>query len=727
MSFVFGNFYVINLVLALQLMHVSNRWTLIIGTGAPLLVLFLKAHSISVTGTIKNFFIACYRILKKERGMKLSFVELFEGSGKKSVQLFFKTLKVLKRNPIDPILFVGIGILLWWKYGSNLIKNFGYCASDIPVHNYWINSLGQGKLFVAGVYPFGFHCVIYYLHAVFGIPTYVLLRVFCFVQTCAIHWMLLLFLKMCLKTRYLAYLGTGAFIILNIFSVNTYYRYYSSLPQEFGMIFILPSIYFGFAFFEYRKKELDTGLKVSLKKLTHSKWCLIGFAMSFSLTLAVHFYDTIIAGIFCVAMAIGYFFRLFRKQYFGIVVLTCMISVMIAVLPMAIAYATGTPLEGSLRWAMSIMSSSEEEDTTIDTTIDETVESSSMQETETSVEMTSSSIEENIEENTTIEPVKTVSFKEKLTQLLDSMNNTLVWAVLPMDTTGSKVLIYGCMGVLFILALLFFLFRENDYAARMISVFVYLFFMNVLLCSSSFGLPSLMDSGRTSIYFAYAIPILWSITLDGMILLVLRWFRRDWIYNGCSLLVIVGISYLLVTEGFVGASYGQEAFETNEAITCLTNILHDNEDFTWTICSANDELRMCEDYGYHYEPISLLWQIENIGAHANVTIPTKYTYFFIEKIPIAYTVYYENSGQSISEEGAKTDLPATVSTGAYQGENRWIVMSHMYYWAETFRKMYPENMTIYYESDNFICYRLEQNVDSLLELGIDYGYNNFEK
>lgn len=51
-------------------------------------------------------------------------------------------------------------------------------------------------------------------------------------------------------------------------------------------------------------------------------------------------------------------------------------------------------------------------------------------------------------------------------------------------------------------------------------------------------------------------------------------------------------------------------------------------------------------------------------------------------------------------------------------------MSHLYYWAEAFKTLYPNEMTVYYEDDKFICYRLEQNVDSLYNLLIDYGYND---
>ena len=50
-------------------------------------------------------------------------------------------------------------------------------------------------------------------------------------------------------------------------------------------------------------------------------------------------------------------------------------------------------------------------------------------------------------------------------------------------------------------------------------------------------------------------------------------------------------------------------------------------------------------------------------------------------------------------------------------------MSRYYYWAEAFRKLYPNEMTVYYETDEFICYRAEQNPYRVFNFAIDYGYN----
>ena len=59
----------------------------------------------------------------------------------------------------------------------------------------------------------------------------------------------------------------------------------------------------------------------------------------------------------------------------------------------------------------------------------------------------------------------------------------------------------------------------------------------------------------------------------------------------------------------------------------------------------------------------------------------------------------------------------------YQGERRWIVMSRMYEWAKAFQQKYPNEMEVYYETEKFICYKIEQNTYHLYNFAIDYGYN----
>ena len=169
------------------------------------------------------------------------------------------------------------------------------------------------------------------------------------------------------------------------------------------------------------------------------------------------------------------------------------------------------------------------------------------------------------------------------------------------------------------------------------------------------------------------------------------------------------------------------ALVTNEALACLTSIIKEEEDNTWTIVSANDETQMGLYHGYHYELISFLREMEyknaKPGEELNIKIPTDSVYVFVEKVPLDYTEHYERSGQSVSVEGAEKELPNVGGIAMYKGEYRWILMSRLYYWAKEFERLYPTNVSVYCETEDFVCYKIKQNPYRLFNFAIDYRYN----
>ena len=78
-------------------------------------------------------------------------------------------------------------------------------------------------------------------------------------------------------------------------------------------------------------------------------------------------------------------------------------------------------------------------------------------------------------------------------------------------------------------------------------------------------------------------------------------------------------------------------YVSNGALTCLSNIIKENKDKTWTIVSANDETQMGLDHGWHYETITFLRNMEYMNKDTKLIIPTKNVYFFIEKIMRYFT------------------------------------------------------------------------------------------
>ena len=583
--------------------------------------------------------------------------------------------------------------------------------------------------------------MIYYLQAVFRFDTYVILCQFFFAQVIFMHLVLLAMLKQLCKTKYIPYIGTFVFLLGNFWSGQTYSRFYATLPQEFGMIFVIPSIYFLIRFFQIPKQKLaDKETRLTLQ-------C---FAMAFSLTLAIHFYGTMIAGLCCIGIACGFCFRFLRKEYFCRIMFTGICSVFLAVLPMGIAFATGTPLQGSLGWGLSVINggkSSSSTETEAETDEAETLEVSTGDDKNTVrvvkpdgtvMEIDVSdlpSAQENesggqTQTETTAPAVPKVSFGEKIRKIpgkaknaLSEMSSRILEFIIKLDVKNIGYMILASFALLLLLGFIFCVFRKTEYGAMLMSMGFCMWIVTILLCANLFGLPPLMDGARCSIYYVYLLSAALTALADGLLYMVLPLRKLRLVRNAVSLAVTAAVLMGMFQNHMIKQSDFSSGFVMNGAITCLSNIIRENEDKTWTIVSANDETQMGLDHGWHYETITFLRGMETLEKNTKVIIPTKTVYFFIEKIPGDYAVSYAKSGQSISRKGASRSLPNVGGIGMYQGEGRWIVMSRMYYWAQAFMELYPNEMKVYYEDNKFICYKIEQNMYHQYNFAIDYRYN----
>lgn len=741
MCYTFGNFYIINIVFLLQLLHISNFFTLAGLTAVLSIVIGGRVNRIPLKQQAGNTWHLFGKLLRGRMKLK-SAIFLFLGkcaAGIKRLAKFF--YRHIVKNPIQSMLLLGIGVCLCWIYGRQIILVYGYRASDIPVHMSWINEMSRGKIFAKGVYPFGFHCIIYYLHAVFRFDTYVILCQFFFVQVIFMHLVLLAMLKQLCKTKYIPYIGTFVFLLGNFWSGQTYSRFYATLPQEFGMIFVIPSIYFLIRFFQIPKQKLaDKETRLTLQ-------C---FAMAFSLTLAIHFYGTMIAGLCCIGIACGFCFRFLRKEYFRRIMFTGICSVFLAVLPMGIAFATGTPLQGSLGWGLSVINggkSSSSTEAEAETDEAETLEVSTGDDKNTVrvvkpdgtvMEIDVSdlpSAQENesggrMQTETTAPAVPKVSFGEKIRKIpgkaknaLSEMSSRILEFIIKLDVKNIGYMILASFALLLLLGFIFCVFRRTEYGAMLMSMGFCMWIVTILLCAGVFGLPPLMDGARCSIYYVYLLSAALTALADGLLYMVLPLRKLRLVRNAVSLAVTAAVLMGMFQNHMIKQSDFSSGFVMNGAITCLSNIIHENEDKTWTIVSANDETQMGLDHGWHYETITFLRGMETLEKNTKVIIPTKTVYFFIEKIPGDYAVSYAKSGQSISRKGASRSLPNVGGIGMYQGEGRWIVMSRMYYWAQAFIELYPNEMKVYYEDNKFICYKIEQNMYHQYNFAIDYRYN----
>ena len=150
--FMCGNFYIMNLVYLLELLHISYRPTLILGSLLPFAV-------VAVTRFRKTFTLSLVRgtrrlrlISEGEMGIKTQMYQAGKNLQRMSSGLLGQRMSAYWP---DLILALNIVMLVFYIYGSNVLNVYGYCASDIIVHNYWINELGNNNIFVEGIYPFG--------------------------------------------------------------------------------------------------------------------------------------------------------------------------------------------------------------------------------------------------------------------------------------------------------------------------------------------------------------------------------------------------------------------------------------------------------------------------------------------------------------------------------------------------------------------------------------------
>ena len=725
MCYTFGNFYIINIVFVVQLLHISGFWTLVLFTAVPGILIWSRVNRVSLRELCMKTGIVCKKILQGSMGIKGFLYRVKNRSKavlKKAVWLFYCEVVC---NTLQWILAGTVIAALFWIYGRQLILTYGYRASDIPVHLNWINQMSRGNLFASGVYPFGFHCMVYYLHAFFGFDTYVILCVFYLVQVFFIHIVLLAMLKLLCRSLYLPYAGIMVYILGSFWARQTYSRFGSSLPQEFGMIFVIPSVYFLIRFFQTEKKNL---------KNRETKLILGCFALAFSLTLAIHFYGTMIAGLCCIGIAVGFGTRFLNKEYFRRIMLTGIISVFLAVLPMGIAFAGGTPLQGSLGWGLSVINGGSSD--TEDTSENEAAQKQAMEEMAARlIENAQNSNSEPVQTEET--PVITEATKhsladkareipKKMKNLREMMVRRIQEFIINSREQWCAYAVLAGIAVLILLGLMFIILRRITYGEMLMSAGFCMGILTLLLCAGNLGLPVLMDPARCSIYYVYLLIVSITVLGDGLLYLIFMPRILTISRNVVSFILTVSMAAGMIHQGLVKTPDFISDYVSNGAFTCLTNIIKENKDETWTIVSVNDETQMGLDHGWHYETITFLRKQEHINKDTKLIIPTEKVYFFIEKIPLNYSVVYSGSGQSISKKGASQSLPNSGGIGMYQGEGRWILMSRMYYWAQAFMEMYPNETKVYYESEDFVCYVISQNMYHQYNFAIDYGYNEFQ-
>jgi len=751
-----------SVVLMLGVFHILNRWTMWIffyGT----LIWSLREHFILtekrkktikylVTGTMgwKHFFFLNLRNLRV----------LFKDTRKRIKKFYSKHFL-----EYTTLILLMIYALIYFSYG--VFSNYSLGFSDLYVHHSWIYGLVQGKIFSAGVYPEGMHCFVYCIHSLTGISVYSCLHFIGSIHVLIILLSAYCFLKEVFSWRFSSIFALLLFLIIDlelIEAIASMSRLQCTLPQEFGFHAMYICALYLILYLKNYKKTFINGIE--LKACWDDN--LLIFMLALSVTIMTHFYITIMAFFFCFSFVLFSLRHVFHKKHFIPLVVAVVLGLLIAVVPMGCSLAMGNHFQGSIDWALGVMKGSEKQEnvTAPDINNEEDIqinfENSNISTEDNNFdknEIISAAEELNISNSsvqTEIEPAIITRIVNKIRGILQGLFNKLMiiyregyvgiyGEVKARIIVSSTVLV---LSVYFVYRLIGFIYYKiikrrravNNLYPSYLPLILLSFIFITMIIAYALGLPMLIEGLRicsTANLITLAVIVL---PLDMIFTVLISWQREDFL-EMCSVLVSICIILVVCLTGSYHGFLYFDIKRYNAPVVVANRIMSSLPDNTYTIISTTDEIYQVIENGRHEEIFTFIQKQDK----DNYTIPTEYLFFFIEKKPIkpqthyfegptwlAMEKYHLKYGSNSTYCSFGTDYVSLQISDEYADkpiryfglqsevytdlESRTILESKMYRWCQKFNEIYPNELQVYYEDDEFICYYIHQNPQFLYNL-----------
>lgn len=552
-----------------------------------------------------------------------------------------------------------------------------------------------------------------------------------------------------------------------------------TIPQEFGLYTQFLCVLYLIRFLNADKRSQASGerstkrwkLKVPIARLRsdsaseqtanqianvrltrQNKDDLFLFMTALAASLAIHFYVTIMAFFLCAAFALWKLSSIFQKENFRGLVGAVILGVVVSTLPMVLAFASGIPLQGSLNWGMNIINGT-------DTKEGRAQLAQKLEETETEQQPVTENDELQSELSELIpakdgstqaqsstEVKKRVSVKDIVNKLIDSAKRTSQYGYVQLygRLRAAWILWFTLIAtVITILNLAVRRLRHQKKSSQLYAgiTFASVLFM-VLYAAPYLGLPEIIAGARLCLTEQILILAMMAIPVDEL------FFRFENSAAGCYAPYLGLFSVMAIYAGtnYFGVFHGYLYYELtryNSAVELTNYISGKYPRYTYTIISTTEELYQAIETGRHEEILDFYYKSKS----ENYYIPTEYLFFYIEKNPIQYaqyhffegprwlaqdkyTQYYKYSNAVLSvgdqiEHGKISERylnePLAImgkASDAYSNiTNRNILESEMYYWCQNFETIFPNEIKVYYEDEDLICYVVKQNPDHLFNLG----------
>ncbi|MCI7532426.1 MAG: hypothetical protein MSA59_06155 [Lachnobacterium sp.] len=739
-------------VLLLGLVHILNRWTMILFFYGGILVSLLWKRKFTGEGIQR-----VRQVLVGTRGVKLFLLQAIS-SMRHALRRGVKNLWRSSKGKRLEYLLLGVVVLfgmIYFSYGAFVDHSYGF--GDMYTHHAWIYGLLEGKIFSAGIYPEAMHCFIYAMHQLFGIRVYS-----CMLFVAGVHVSTLLiaiycFLKEVLKSRYTSLLIIASFLVLDLMCIDEVFsmaRLQWTLPQEFAL-------YTQFLCALYLVRYLRTD-RNPRKESGKRKWVvwdenLFLFMMALAASFAIHFYVTIMAFFLCASFAVFLLHRIFRKGNFRSLVAAVFAGIFIAAAPMGVAYATGIPFQGSIDWALNVISGedtkegrTQQAEAILNTEQGETVLPSATETKDSNTSLNGQSSDAHA--NGTEITQKTIPLTERLKRLAIK-----VWDVTEKKSEGLysygyatlygeeradwilrfTALAAGIGVVCCLIALLIHrkikIFFEGYLGLTLASIA----FM-ILYAAPFLGLPELIagarvcSTGQLLILAMMFVPVDLFLYLIGLTVIRVVLPMVSIVLTGA---IYVGANYFDVYHGFLY----NELTRYNSVVDVTNNIIKNFPQYSYTIVSPTDELYQVIEYGRHEEIYNFVKVIQS-NAYS---LPSEYIFLYVEKKPIQYaqshfytgpewlakekytqyyTMYFSEGNQlnqsTISDDYADRDFMFFLKESQNYSDlaSRTILESKLNRWCKQFEHNFPNDINTYYEDDDFVCYVIRQNTSRLFNL-----------
>jgi len=672
-NLVVGNFYIINVTFLLAYMKCLHRFSTILALlgGAVLIRYIVDRKKVEAYWTKKYGVVI--KLLKREYGSRLLAQQILRGTISRVKEGF---IFLGKGRVLELVLLMSAMVINVYYYSYQPLNFVSYAAPDVEVHLYWIQSLVGGKIFPAGVYPFGMHCIGAVLAIVFDISAVTIARMLGVVTSFYIMLLCYLLVRYLCKLKYAPIVGFYIFSIANIMENATYNRYSAMISQEYAMIFLVPIMYFLYLYLN------NKGMQE-----------LVLFGMAFSLTLAIHFYITAVAAFFFLAIGAVYLYRMIKRRMLIPIIICGIISTLTAIAPLALGLCFGYELEQSFKYGASVIMDDEA--------------------------MYSGNEIENVEE--VVEEEKTLQEKvEDSIFILDKFvfsDVRFVWLFIAVI-----VLVLVLWGVQI------YQKRVTDSTLEFLSQMIYLLIILLETVLYAWDILIIVEPRRMGIFVAYMLPVVIAIPFE--VLHLIKQDKKYWGYlsNGVAIVSLTSAVYFICAANQVKTLPDIYYFQTSGAMRATCDIIRHCEDETWTIVSSVNETALTYNKGYHYELYDFLMEMEEYEKGTELYIPTEYVFFYVEKMPIqkyGYSFAVDDEilrkRECVSKEAALESLGNEYSNvNDFYKNKRMQLMSRMYYWAQTYQQYFPDEMTIFYEDEELVVYCLKQNTYALNNLAINY-------